>query len=133
MATTSDSPMKFIESANCAICGRQIWAGVAVRVEVWGEEICKILHVEHLGGTLEQDETGALRSSKIHQYQVHICKAVEKQNAALIRRIERLTKALGFYAQPGCLTTYVPCPGEFIEDDGKIAREVLKEEPDSVD
>lgn len=60
-----------VEPTTCLACGKQVWAGVAVRVEVWGEEICKILHLDFLGGTVEQDDTGAFHPSARHQYTIH--------------------------------------------------------------
>ena len=84
METTSVSTLK-VEPVACLACGKQVWVGVGIGRCVcphYGEppddhwEGCpqyrsKILHLDFLGGTLEQDDTGAFRPSAKHQYTIH--------------------------------------------------------------
>ena len=70
METTSVSTLK-VEPVACLACGKQVWVGVS---KSWGTiKRPVILHLDFIGGTLEQDDTGAFRTSVKHQYQVHIC------------------------------------------------------------
>lgn len=49
-----------VEPAMCHACGKQVWVGVL-----------NSSHFDFIGGTLEQDHTGAFRPSVKHQYTIH--------------------------------------------------------------
>ena len=79
METTSVSTLK-VEPITCLACGKQIWVGVAGfgtlytdMLKKWldNEDRVPILHLDFIGGTLEQDDTGAFRPSARHQYTIH--------------------------------------------------------------
>lgn len=62
-----------VEPVACHACGKQVWVGV-MTMEACDEECHTgphILHLDFLGGTLEQDDAGAFRPSVKHQYQIH--------------------------------------------------------------
>lgn len=74
METTSVSTLN-VEPVACHACGKQLWVGVLGYNDprtIGGMLLPgRILHLDFLGGTLEQDDTGAFRPSVKHQYQVH--------------------------------------------------------------